>query len=311
MDKYPQRPITLIVPTGPGASPDLLARALDKVAPKHLGQPLEIINIPGNVATRGWNQLAGAGPDGYTIGLVSSGLILAPLFGPTEYHYPTAIEPLVQVTALPIMAVTRADRPWQNLMELIEYGRQHPGTVKFGHMGPGSPRHITGELFARAAGLELVQVPYDSVNALPALLAGEVQILFTDQAEVKEYVRSGLVKVLAVAAARRLTLPLFDQVPTFSEQGAAVEFGYWFGVGAPGGMPAERKGQLATGLGAIIQDPAFVALMDNVGLPVSYLAPPEFAAKWDTEQVRLADIINRQGLAGQGDRFVVPSNKPL
>lgn len=293
---YPNRPITLIVPTGPGASPDLMARGLAQTAMEHIGQPMVITNIPGGVATKGWNRLAGSVPDGYTIGAVSSGLFLSALFSQTQYHYPTALEPLVQVTAMPIMAVVRADQPWKNLQDLLEDARRRPGVLKFGHMGTGSPRWITGSLFVRTAAIDIVPVPFDSVNALAKLLNDEVQLLFSDQAEVKQYVEAGQVRVLALAAQRRLPSAPFQTAPTFNEQGVNVEFDYWFGIGTPRGIPGEIKSKLAASLQAMIHDPDFHAFMADNGMPIVYLAPSEFDMKWGGEESKLTRIIKEKGV---------------
>jgi tripartite-type tricarboxylate transporter receptor subunit TctC len=105
-NKYPDKPITLIVPFGVGGGMDLVARLLEKSAPTQLGQSLVIINKPGAAGALGWNELASASPDGYTLGITGIEVLLQPLYGQTKYHYPTALEPLAQISESPqVMAV--------------------------------------------------------------------------------------------------------------------------------------------------------------------------------------------------------------
>jgi tripartite-type tricarboxylate transporter receptor subunit TctC len=118
--KYPEKPITIIVPFSAGGGMDLLARALEKTSLQHLGQPLIVLNKPGGAGTIAWDELAGATPDGYTIGITGVEVILQPLYSPTKYNYPTALEPLVQVSSHPMVMVVQAEQPWQNVDDLVK-----------------------------------------------------------------------------------------------------------------------------------------------------------------------------------------------
>ncbi|HML89785.1 MAG TPA: tripartite tricarboxylate transporter substrate binding protein [Methylomusa anaerophila] len=288
--KYPDRPITIIVPITAGSSPDIMARAMERTAIKHLGQPLIVKNLPGGAATLGWNELAGSKPDGYTIGVVVTGIILQPLYGPTRYHYPTALEPLAQIVSLPIVAVVRADQPWQSIDDLSRYAKEHPGEIKFGHVGLGSPRHIVGEMFAWEAGITITQVPFaGEPEELTALLEGQVQLIFVHTAVIKEYVKNGKVRVLAVATEQRLTDPVLKDVPTFKEQGLNVVFSLWHGIAAPKGLPEYKKARLLEELREIVTDPEFKQNMESFGMPVDYLGPHEFRRKWLIDNAELAD----------------------
>jgi tripartite-type tricarboxylate transporter receptor subunit TctC len=125
-NKYPTKPITIIVPFAAGGSMDMLARSLEKTAPKYLGQPLVVANVAGGAGTIGMNELAGSKPDGYTIGTVSMGVILQPLYGQTRYHYPTSLEPLVNVASSSVVVAVLADKPWKDLKDLASYAKSIP-----------------------------------------------------------------------------------------------------------------------------------------------------------------------------------------
>lgn len=305
--EYPTRPITMIVPYTAGGGPDSMARALEKVAIKYLGQPLIVSNIPGGGTTIGTNELCKAAPDGYTIGYVGVGTILQPLYGQTRYHYPTALDPLAQIVRAPVVAVVRADQSWANINDLVEYAKEHPGEIKFGHGGLGTGAHVTGELLAKEADINIVQVPFlGSSESMTALLGGHVQLVFSaSPTEVKQFVQSGRIRVLAVAAENRLTEPEFKDVPTFIEQGHNVIFNSWYGIGASKELPKAEKDRLSEGLKGMINDPEFKKNMEGLGMTVEYLGPQEFSEKWNSETVRLTKIIQETGIA---DRIAAQKN---
>ncbi len=122
-EQYPNKPITIIVPFGVGGGSDMVARALEKTAPKYLGQPLVVINKPGGAGAIGFNELVNANPDGYTIGVSSVELLLLPLYGTTKYHYLTALDPLAQISNSPFVMAVQAIQPWQNVDDFISYAK--------------------------------------------------------------------------------------------------------------------------------------------------------------------------------------------
>lgn len=297
--KYPEKPITVIVPYAAGGSSDLLARALEKTAQKHLGNSLIVTNMPGGAATIAMNELAGAKPDGYTIGIVGSGVILQPLYGQTRYHYPTALEPLVNVTSSSVVVAVLADKPWKDLKDLVSFAKEHPGEIKVGHSGLGTPVHIVEEAFAQEAGIVIKQVPFKGdTEAVAALLGGHVQLIGAyTPATLKEHVKSGTVRILGVAEKNRLTIPGFENIPTFKEQGIEVDFNFWNGIAAPKGLPAAEKARLTAGLKEMINDPDFKKSMEELGMSVQYMEPEKFAEKWAQDNSRLTKIIRETGIA--------------
>jgi len=295
--KYPVKPITVIVPFAAGGGNDIIARTLEKTAIQHLGQPFVIVNKPGGASTIGMNEIARAQPDGYTIGIIGMSAILQPLYGQTRYHYPSALEPLVKVVSTPIIVMVLSNQPWKNLNELIEYAKQHPGELKFGHSGLGTSRHITGELFAKEAGINIVQVPFKGESeALAALLGGHIQLIFADPA-IKEHVASGAVRVLGVAESKRLSIPGLDNIPTFQEQGVNIALNFWTGIAAPKGIPYTEKTKLAAGLKEMVNDPEFKKSMADIGMSVEYLGPDEFSDQWIADNRNFANTVKETGIA--------------
>lgn len=297
-EKYPAKPINVIVPFAAGGSTDTMARALEKSAQKHLGQPLVVLNMPGGAATIGMNEMAGAKPDGYTLGVIGVNVILQPLYGETRYHYPTALEPLVKVVSLPVVLATLADKPWQNLSDLINYAKANPGKIKFGHAGLGTAIHIPGEMFAKEANINIVQVPFKGDSeSLASLLGNHVDFIMGNPSSLKEHVKSGTIKILGVAEEKRLTLSGFENVPTFKEQGINVAFDFWVGVVAPKGIPAAEKAKLAAGLKEMINAPEFNKNMEELGMVVEYLGPNEFKDRWIADNEKLSKVVKETGIA--------------
>jgi tripartite-type tricarboxylate transporter receptor subunit TctC len=295
--KYPDKPITLIVPFGVGGGMDLVARLLEKTAPTHLGQPLVIINKPGGAGTLGWNELSGASSDGYTLAITGIEVILQPLYGPTKYHYPTALEPIAQIAEISLVMAIQSDRPWSNIRDLIEYAKQHPGKIKFGHPGVGGINHVAGETFAKAADIQLEQVPFQSsAETMASLLGGHIQVAFVTPASAKEYMKNGMIRVLAIAGEKRLADPVLANVSTFKEQGLDVIGSSWFGVAAPKDLPIEVKTKLSDGFKIIINDPEFKKNIEQLGLQVSYLGPKESQEKWLTDSQRLTQTVQETGI---------------
>jgi tripartite-type tricarboxylate transporter receptor subunit TctC len=294
---YPDKPITLIVPFGVGGGIDLVARVLEKSASKHLGQPLVVINKPGGTGTIGWNEVVSATPDGYTLGMTGIEILLQPLYGPTKYHYPSALEPIAQITELSLVMAVQSDQPWNNIGDLIEYAKQHPGQIKFGHPGMGGINHVMGETLAKVSHTQLEQVPFQSgAEAMANLLGGHVQVVFLNPAAVKEHLKSGKVKALAIGGEKRLTDPIFANIPTFREQGLDVVCNSWNGIAAPKGLPDEVKNKLNEGLKKMFNDPEFQKNMDNLGLQVTYLGPKESAEKWLTDSQKLTQLVQEAGI---------------
>lgn len=297
--EYPAKPITIIVPFAAGGSMDIMARAMEKVAIKHLGQPLVVTNVPGGAGTIGWNVLAGSQPDGYSLGVAANGVLLQPLYSQTRYHYPTALEPLAQIVSTPIVVAVLADQPWENINDLVKYAKQHPGELKYSHSALGGAPHVVGEMFTRKAGIDIAQVPFRGESeALAALLGGHVQVLFATAA-IKEYVNSGKIRVLAIAEKQRPVDPTFKTVPTFREQGLNVEFSFWQGIAAPKGLPKNIKNRLATGIKGMVSDPEFIDSMARAGMTVEYLGPQNFSDKWMADSVMLTAVVKDTGIVGR------------
>lgn len=297
VSKYPTQPITILVPFSAGGATDLVARALEKVAPTHLGQPLVVVNKLGGAGSIAWNELSSSPSDGYTIGLTAPELLTLSLYGTTKYHYPTALEPLAQISNTQMILVVNNDQQWNDLSELIAYAKQHPGELKFGHSGIGSLPHLIGEAFAQSIPIAFEQVPFrGSSETTTALLGKHVQIGFVDPAIAKEHIKNGTLHALAVSGEHRLSDPTLAPIPTFQEQGIDVVFNNWHVIAAPKDLPPEIKAQLVAGLKDMILDPEFQHNMNAMGIEVEYLDGKTTAHKWITEREKLTKLLQATGI---------------
>jgi len=295
--KFPEKPITMIVAFNAGGGTDLLARAMEKVLVKYLGQPLVIVNKPGGTGTIGWNELTTSSPDGYTLGLTTTELLLQPLYGTTRYQYLTALEPIVQISTSPLVMIVQADQPWQNTNELIEYAKKHPGELKFAHSGVGSLPHVVGETFAKVADINIEQVPFRGASESTAALLGKhVQIAFMSPLSIKQQLENGTIRALAISSEQRNSDPILAQIPTFKEQGFDVIFNSWYGVAAPKELPPEIEKKLVQGFKAMCSDPEFKKSADALAIQIEYVDPKEFQEKWINDNIKLTKTIQETGI---------------
>lgn len=193
--------------------------------------------------------------------------------------------------------VVQAEQPWQNIDDLVKYARQRPGHLKLGNGGMGLASHVIGETFAQVAGISAETVPFrGSSESLAALLGGHVHVAFINPASIKEHLKAGTIRALAVTTERRMTDPFFTNVPTFREQGLDIVFSNWVGVAAPKEMPIEVRNRLADGLKDIIVDPQFKETLENIGLQVEYLNPEDSQAKWIADNQKISKIVQETGI---------------
>ncbi|WP_418627304.1 Bug family tripartite tricarboxylate transporter substrate binding protein [Anaerosinus sp.] len=297
---FPTKPINVIMPFSAGGGGDLQARALEKLAPKYLGQSFIVTNKTGGGGTVGWNELAISSADGYTIGISATEVLLQPLYGETKYHYPTALEPLAQMSTAPCLIVVKADAPWENLTELINYCKENPRKVKFGHGGIGATSHLVGQIFAQKAEIDIEQVPFrGGAESTAALLGNHVQFVVANPGALIEQIRGGTIRALAVSSKERLMRPELEQVPTFEELGYDIILENWYGVVAPKEISPEVKEKLVKSIKAMILDSSFKENVEQLGFQVEYLDADQSKKKWIKDSENLKKILDDTGVLEQ------------
>ena len=256
---YPGKPVRILVPYGPGGATDIIARIVAAKLSESLGQSFVVENRPGANGNIALEAAAKAAPDGYTllVGNVSTNAI-----NETIYAHQLTIRPsrdLIAVTKLveiPHIVVASAALPASNIAELIALAKKEPGKINFASVGLGSYPHLDMERFMKAAGVEFTHVPYKggAGQAIPAMVAGEVQLAFFNMASLLPHIRSGRLKALAAIPAQRL--PELPNVPTLAEQGfPGIGTNAWQGMFAPAATPKPVVDRLYAAVSAALGRP--------------------------------------------------------
>lgn len=286
---WPERPVRLIVPFGPGSTVDIMARALAQPLYEQFKQSVVVENKPGAGGTVGVDAIAKAPKDGYTIGIGTTGpLTINPaLQSRMPFDTLADLAPVSLVAVGPNAVLVHPDVPAKNVKELVAYARAHPNALNFASSGVGSTNHLAGELFKSVAGIQMVHVPYKgNSEALADLMAGRVQVLFSGLPPVMSQVQSGKARVLAIAGPTRAgALP---DVPTVAEAGlAGAEVVVWYGVLAPAGTPKDVLARLNAEVVKAMARPDIRARFTEAGSEPASGTPEEFSrmiradlAKW-------------------------------
>ena len=241
-EKFPDRPISFVVPFPPGGPTDAMARLLATELTRELGQSVLVDNRAGAGGNIGADSVARAKPDGYTILFGTSGplAINHSLYKGLKYDPRTSFEPVIYVGYLPNVLVVRPSLGVDSVQALIAKDKADPGKLNYASSGNGASSHLAGVMFNEMAGTKLVHVPYKGTGpALNDLLAGQVDMTFTDILTAMPYIQSGKVKALGVATAKRSSA--MPDIPTIAQQGLpGYDVSVFFGVVAPKGTPADR-----------------------------------------------------------------------
>ena len=275
--KFPQRPVTLVVPTPPGGSTDFTARLIAEPLTRALGQSVIVDNKPGGAGNIGNQLVARAKPDGYTLLMAYSGYQVGNphLFKDAGWDPIKDFVPVAMVTRAPQVVAIHHALPVNSLQELIAYAKKNPGKLNYASSGNGSIQHIAGELFKQLTGTFITHIPYrGSGPAVQDLLAGTVDLHITTPASVVSHIKSGRLRALAVTSAKRL--PSLPDVPTATEAGLkGYDLDSWFALYAPAGTPAVIVQQLNAEVNKILQMPEVRKKAEDSGTSVEAFTPTQ------------------------------------
>jgi tripartite-type tricarboxylate transporter receptor subunit TctC len=298
---YPNKPIRLIVSFGPGGGADIVGRILGQAISEKLGQPVVIENKPGAAGTLGNELVARAEKDGYTLGIMTAGQIIAAVMNKSlRYDTATAFEPISMVATASLIIVTRPDFPASNAKELVAQAKANPGKISVASPGFGATQHMSAELFRQTAGIEMLHVPFrTSPEAITAVLGKQVDVLFDTVLAVLGQVQSGQLKAIAVTGAERF--PVVPDVPPAVESGVVPGYDVttWYGFFAPRGTPPEVVGKLNKVLNDAIKDPAVREKLIKAGVAVQGSTPAEFGKFMAGELARWNKVREAAGIAQQ------------
>ena len=292
---YPNKMITLINPYAPGGGIDVAYRGIVDILPDYLGQKIVVSHKPGAVGSIGTAAAAKAKPDGYTILAGSTSHVN---LVPTTHKVPYTPADFVSVStfakAISVFSVEK-DAPWKTLAEFVADAKKNPGKYKFSTIGLMSAHHFCTELFMRAAGIQMVHIPYNSDTlAITATLGGHTHVCQTTVQPTLPHLQSGALRALAVSDVARY--PYLPDVPTFKELGYNVEMIIWFGMMAPKGTPKEVIDRLYEAQKKAFDENKLQPIIEKIGMIPFLTSPQEMDKIVQENQERFTRIAKEANL---------------
>jgi tripartite-type tricarboxylate transporter receptor subunit TctC len=295
---YPTRAITLVIPFAPGGSTSIVGRGIADKMSELLGEKVVVDNRPGAGGTVGTRAVAKSEPDGYTLVLGYTGtLAIGPsLYKSVGYDPRKDFAPIGLIGNAPNSLVVNPSFPAKTVAELISYAKANPGKVNFGSAGAGTASHITGEYFARSAGITLVHIPYKGTGpALTDLLGGHIPMAFAPIPASHPNVTAGKLRALAVTSITRSGL--LPDVPTMVEAGLpGFDASLYYGLAAPAGTPRPVIDKLNKALRDALASDEVKRQLGNDGTEITPGTPEDYAAFIDKDEKKWSQLVKASGV---------------
>lgn len=294
--KYPVRPIRLVLPFPPGGSTDIVARIIGQKITESWGQQVLVDNRPGGGGNVAAEAVARAAPDGYTLFQVNvANAIGASLYPKLNYNLTGDFVAITQLATTPYVLLAHPSVPAKSMRELIALAKARPGQLNYASAGAGSATHLSGELLKSMAGVGIVHVPYRGTGpAVTALLSGEIDLYFATVPAAAPMVKTGRLRPLGVTSARRAAL--MPDVPAIAESGLkGYETGTWHGVLAPVATPRAIVLQLSSEIVRILNMPDVREKLIGQGLDPVGDTPEQFGAYIRAEIAKWAKVVAASG----------------
>lgn len=294
--EFPERAITMVVPTAAGGGNDTLARVIGQKMGELLGQTIIVVNKPGAQGAIAADYVARQPADGYTLMLGYIGTHgINPALQKLNYDPVRDFTAIGMVADSPTLMVVSSSIGVRDVPGLLKYGQAHPDGLSYASAGPGTAPAVAGELFNRATGAAMLEIPYKgSAPAMTDTLAGVTQVMFPSLFSAYPHLKSGKIHALGVAGTRRAKV--LPDMPTLAELGVqGVDVAQWYAVFAPANADPQVVAKLNTALNGALNDPAVAAKIDDQGAEVRTSTPAELAAFVREEAVkwkRLASTIH-------------------
>lgn len=295
--QYPSKPIKIVVGYSAGGAVDAVARTLGQSMSTSMGQTIVVENKPGAGTNIAVKSVIDAAPDGYTLLLAANALAAnMALYQPPPFDAEKDLVAVSLIGRVPVVIAANASAPYSTIKQLIEAAKSKPDSVAFASPGNGSTPHLAAELFARAAGVSLMHVPYrGGAQAITDVIGGQVPLLAMNALEVKPHVVSGKLKVLAVLSPQRSSI--FPDAPTIAESGfKGFEASVWYAVMAPAKTPAAIVERLHAEVQKALQVPEVRERMTAVGGEVLPGSRDSMAALLHSERQRYEKLVREANI---------------
>lgn len=292
--KFPEKPITLIVPWSPGGSGDMTCRILAAQMEKELGKPVVVKNMPGAGSLVGAKALVDAEPDGYTLGFLGISAAIAQYTSVSPVMM-NEYKPVSGVINPPLFLLVNSKTPWETLEEFVDYAKENPGKIKNGNAGAGVIDHLYSSEFARVAGVEFTQVPFKGWGpSLSALAGGHVDSMFVAIGPAKAMISAGKIRAVAIAGEERH--PSYPDIPTMKEGGVDITMPFWESIVVPAETPDEIVAILDDAIRKAFEDPATQKKIKDSGLDVSYMDTEGISALREESDENIKGMVEAAGL---------------
>jgi len=298
VNAWPTKPVRIVVAYPAGGGIDVMARQIAAKLSAPWGQPVVVENKPGANTILAADAVAKAAPDGHTILFTTDATfsINPHLYAKLPYDAQRDFIPVTMLVLLQQMLVAHPSLQANTLDELIKLAKQNPGKINYASYGSGSQPHLAGEMLKHKAGIDLVHVPYKGISlAVPAVIAGEVQLTFSGIATGMGPVKAGRIKAIAIGGKSRS--PLLPQVPTFTELGfPEVETHAWFGLFLPAGSPKDATVRIFEDVRKVLDEPEFrqKQLIER-GYEVVGSSPEEFSSFMKVDREKRGQAVKISG----------------
>lgn len=290
---YPDRPVTIVVPFPAGGTTDVLARHIGNALADEWNQPVVIENRGGASGTIGSAAVARGDADGYTLLVTATHHIINPTLLKSTIPYDTkeAFSNVAMLATVPNVLVVNKDFEPKTVRELIDLAKRKPNEINFGSAGIGGANHLSGELFAYMADLQLVHIPYrGAAPSLNDLLAGQIPMMFDSVPGVVAHIQSGSLRALGVTSADRV--PQLPDVPTISEAGVeGFEAIAMFGMYGPKGIPDDLLQKISQDVNRVLASADLQQRFNALGATPGQMTQPEFDAYVNQEIDKWAEVI--------------------
>lgn len=296
---YPSRPIKLIVAYAAGGLPDTVARLLGQRLQETLGQPVVVENRTGAGGSAAIGALLQAPADGYTFFVTDGPLLaLAPVVNATLPYDPKDLVPVSLVGTAPLFLAVNSNVKAANLGELISAAKANPGKINYGSAGVGSIHHLTAEAMADALGVQLTHVPFRGSGAsVPAMIGGQVEMVFASPPALTGFVKDGRARVLAINSSKRS--PLFPDVPALAESIPGFDFAFTVAVLARAGIPQDALQRVSAEIAKGVKSPEVVDRLQAAGVEPIGGGPEQLAAALKAEGDRITAAARQAKLRAQ------------
>jgi tripartite-type tricarboxylate transporter receptor subunit TctC len=296
---YPSRPVRVIVGLAAGGGQDIVARLMGQWLSERLGRQFIVENRPGASGNLALEAVANAPADGHTLALLGvNNAINASLYNKPGFEFLRDIAPVGAVMRVPLVMVVNPSFPATTVPQFIAYAKAHPGKITMGSGGVGTSIHVSGELFKMLTGIEMLHVPYrGGALALNDLIGGQLQVMFDTMPESIGFIRTGVLRPLAVTTAERASV--LPDVPTIGDFVPGYEASAWYGIGAPRNTPTEIVDTLNREINAGLADPKIKARLVELGGTLSAGSPAAFEKFIADDAEKWAKVIRFAGVKAQ------------